>query len=82
LPPLRRGLGGKPPNDGAPAPAAKLSVRLDEDRHRRLRLAALHLGRSGQQILIEALDAYLKRSVPTILGGQCACLQQKPSQVP
>ncbi len=82
LPPLRRGLGGKPPHDGGAAPAAKLSVRLDDDRHRRLRLAALHLGRSGQQIMIEALDAYLERAAPAILGGQCACLQQKPSQVP
>jgi hypothetical protein len=32
--------------------------------------------------MIEALDAYLERAAPAILGGHCACLQQKPSQVP
>jgi hypothetical protein len=65
-------LGGKPPRGGA----AKLSLRLDGDRHRRLRVAALHLGRSGQQILVEALDAYLERSAELICGGQCACLRR------
>jgi hypothetical protein len=68
--------GGKPLRGGAVAPAAKLSLRLDGDRHRRLRVAALHLGRSGQQILVEALDAYLERSAEAILGGQCACLRR------
>jgi hypothetical protein len=67
--------GGKPPGGGV-APAVKLSLRLDGDRHRRLRIAALHLGRSGQQILVEALDAYLERSAEAILGGQCACLRR------
>jgi hypothetical protein len=68
------------PRDGARggsvAPAAKLSLRLDADRNRRLRLAAVHLGRSGQQILVEALDAYLERSAEALLGGQCACLRR------
>ena len=76
LPALRGAFGGKPPHLGAMAVAAKLSLRLDGDRHRRLRLAALHLGRSGQQILVEALDAYLERSSEAILGGQCACLRR------
>jgi hypothetical protein len=67
---------GKPLHGGAVPPAAKLSLRLDGERHRRLRLAALHLGRSGQQILVEALDAYLERSAKAILGGQCACLRR------
>lgn len=64
------------PRGGGAAAAAKLSLRLDGDRHRRLRVASLHLGRSGQQILVEALDAYLERSAEAILGGQCACLRR------
>jgi hypothetical protein len=68
--------GGKPPRGGAATVAAKLSLRLDGDRHHRLRLAALHLGRSGQQILVEALDVYLERSAEVILDGQCACLRR------
>ncbi len=74
---LRGVLGGKPPHDGVDTAAAKLSLRLNGDRHRRLRLVALHLGRSGQQILVEALDAYLERSAEAIIGGQCACLRRK-----
>jgi hypothetical protein len=74
--PRDRALGCNPPRGGAVAAAAKLSLRLDGDRHRRLRLAALHLGRSGQQLLIEALDAYLERSAEAIRGGQCACLRR------
>jgi hypothetical protein len=54
---------------------AKVSLRLDADRHTRLRIAALHLGRSGQQLLVEALDRYLDTAVGTVLAGQCACLQ-------
>src|SRR5260221_10017628 len=40
---LRGVLGGKPPHDGVDTAAAKLSLRLNGDRHRRLRLVALHL---------------------------------------
>ncbi|HZS82899.1 MAG TPA: hypothetical protein VFA50_08505 [Stellaceae bacterium] len=70
---LRARGGGRPPQIGSKA--AKVSLRLDADRHQRLRLAALHLGRSGQQILTAALDAYLDGLVGTVMDGQCACLQ-------
>lgn len=52
---------------------AKLSVRLDPDRHLRLKLAAAHLQRSSQTIMLEALDAYLAKAAPAI-GGNCVCL--------
>lgn len=52
---------------------AKLSVRLDQDRHLRLKLAAAHLRRSSQTIMLEALDAYLTQVTPAI-GGNCVCL--------
>jgi hypothetical protein len=41
---------------GAPA---RLTLRLDERRHLRLKLTAAHLQQSLQAILIEALDRYL-----------------------
>ena len=64
-------------SDGAdPIPAkgrVKLSVRLDPDRHLRLKLAAAHLRRSGQVIMLDALDAYLASVTPAI-DTNCPCL--------
>ena len=67
----------------APAPRAqkpdvpakdrrRLTLRLDPDRHMRLKLAAAHLDRSLQDILIAALDAHLAREAP------CPCLGSDP----
>lgn len=55
------------------AARAKLSVRLDPDRHLRLKLAAAHLRRSSQAIMLDALDAYLS-SVTPALDPACPCL--------
>lgn len=55
------------------AARAKLSVRLDPDRHLRLKLAAAHLRRSSQAIMLDALDAYLS-SVTPALDRACPCL--------
>jgi hypothetical protein len=52
---------------------ARLSVRLDQARLLRLKLAAAHLQRSSQTIMLEALDAYLTQVTPSICGD-CACL--------
>lgn len=38
---------------------AAFTLRLDADRHLRLRLASAVAGRSSQQLLVEALDAFL-----------------------
>lgn len=43
----------------APGPKAAFTLRLDPDRHLRLRLASAVAGRSSQQLLVEALDALL-----------------------
>jgi hypothetical protein len=69
---------GAPPSGGRHD--RKVSLRLDAERHRKLRLAAVHLGRSGQRILLDALDAHLARCAETIPAGDCACLQRKPGQ--
>lgn len=51
------------------APAAKDSVRaslrLDSERHMRLKLIALHQGRTQQSVLLEALDEFLSRQDET-----------------
>jgi len=64
------------PRPGRPAPPAKdrrrITLRLDAERHMRLKLAAAHLELSLQDILIAALDAYLAREAP------CACLAAEP----
>ncbi len=52
----------------------KLSLRLDRSQHLRLKLAAAHLFLSSQKILLTALDDYLSRAAPDIMGGNCACL--------
>lgn len=43
----------------APGHKAAFTLRLDPDRHLRLRLASAVAGRSSQQLLVEALDAFL-----------------------
>jgi hypothetical protein len=60
-----------------PRPAegrARLPLRLDEERHRRLRLATAHLRKSGQALLLAALDHYLDHVVPALIPGRCPCL--------
>jgi hypothetical protein len=47
----------------------RLTLRLDPDRHMRLKLATAHLDISLQDFLIAALDAHLAREAP------CACLK-------
>lgn len=49
---------------------ARISLRLDPVRHRRLRIAAAHLDCSLQDLLIAALDAHLADLVPA-----CPCLR-------
>ncbi len=60
---------------------AKLSLRLDPERHLRLKLAAAHLRRSSQTIMLEALDAYLARIAPVIGDGECACMAERETGI-
>lgn len=76
------------PEDGAPAEAvrpskpraasgssgkAALTVRLDPERHFKLRLLSAHINRSSQQIMIDALDAFLQEHGADISPHMCAC---------
>lgn len=67
---VRSGRGGERGNA-----RAKLSVRLDSERHLRLKLSAAHLGRSSQAIMLEALDTYLANLAPS-LAKNCMCLKR------
>jgi hypothetical protein len=58
---------------------ARVSVRLDPDRHLKLRLTAAHLHNSLQDIMIDALDRYLEQIGPEVLRNDCACLNFKNS---
>ena len=52
---------------------AAMTVRLDSERHFKLRLLSAHCNRSSQQILIEALDQYLSEHGADISPHMCAC---------
>jgi hypothetical protein len=52
----------------------RVGLRLDEPRHRRLRLAAAHFHKTTQAVMLAALDHYLDRIVPITLDQRCECL--------
>jgi hypothetical protein len=54
---------------------SRITLRVDDKQQLRLRLASAHLGKSRQVILIDALDHYLKRVMPTFLHDPCPCIQ-------
>jgi hypothetical protein len=54
---------------GDPRSRARVSLRLDDVRHRRLRIAAIHLDASLQQLLTHALDQYLAQ-----VALDCPCM--------
>jgi hypothetical protein len=68
------GKGGRGPTEER----RRLTLRLDVARHRRLKLAATHLGISLQDVLIAALDGHLARVAPGLAAGGCACLAGTP----
>lgn len=50
-----------------------LTLRLDRDRHRQLRIFAARGERTCQEVIVRALDAYLEAC-----GADCACLRHPP----
>jgi hypothetical protein len=52
----------------------RVPLRLDEARHRKLRIAAAHFRKSAQAVMMAALDHYLDRIVPSVLDERCECL--------
>jgi predicted DNA-binding protein len=54
----------------------RVSLRMSLVRHLRLRLAAAHLGRSNQALMLAAIDHYIDNILPLVMAGHCACLEQ------
>ena len=71
LPELRRPA-HEPSRRPAPAPDDRvaLTLRLDRARYTRLKILAARRARSGQELLLRALDAYLEAC-----AVDCACLR-------
>jgi len=59
---------------------AKISLRLDHERHRRLRLAAAHTERHLQDLIIEALDRHLDELTGCVRAGGCVCYPETSGQ--
>lgn len=55
------------------AARAAFTLRLDPDRHLRLRLLCAHRHKSAQQMLIEALDAWLVANPIALAKSACPC---------
>ncbi len=64
---------GKPKTDKDERVA--LTVRLDPARHTRLKIFCARRRRTGQDVMIKALDAYLQA-----FGPDCACVQGERSR--
>lgn len=69
-----RAKDGSDDDGGDGTERARVTLRLDEARHLRLKLAAAHLQKSLQEILTTALDRYLDQVAPEILRSNCVCL--------
>jgi len=72
-----RSLGHPDPN----APV-RVSVKLDRARRQHLQLAAAKLGVSNQQLLLAALDQYLRIDVPAQIAEPCPCLKSSARPEP
>ena len=58
-------------------PRVRVTLRLDENRHLRLRLTAAHRNQTMQDAMMDALDGYLVECRQVLMGGTCACLEGK-----
>jgi hypothetical protein len=56
--------------------SVRVTLRMSLARHLRLRLAAAHLGRSNQALMLAAIDHYIDNLLPLLMAGHCACLEQ------
>jgi hypothetical protein len=59
----------RPPRQGDDGRVA-LTLRLDRERHRRLRIFAARHERTSQEVILRALDVYLEAC-----GADCPCLR-------
>lgn len=70
----------RPRKDGADktaSGAARLTVRLDPDQHRRLRIVAAHTRQSIQAVMMAALDRYVGEAAPDLIRNGCRCLAEQ-----
>ena len=58
-----------------PNAPVRVSLKLDRARRQHLQLAAAKLGRSNQELLLAALDHYLRSELPAQMAEPCACLK-------
>lgn len=78
-PPVLSAFDGGGPGGGT----ARLSVRLDRDRHRKLRILAAQRGVSLQKAMIQAIDSLVSASAGREDAINCACLREAgPRLVP
>ena len=57
----------------------RISIRIDEVHHRRLRLAAAHAHKTLHAVLADALHHYLDEVAPGLAEPSCVCLARSPS---
>jgi hypothetical protein len=69
------GLTRKPPKQLDPNAPVRVSVKLDHARRQHLQLAAVKLGVSKQDLMMSALDHYLRSEVPSQIAEPCPCLK-------
>ena len=74
LAPGAAGAKGPRRRPSAPDPRTRISLRLDDERHLKLKLTAAHLQKKLQDIVIAALDGYLDQVGPAVMSGNCVCL--------
>ena len=67
--PRRPAASGRPPREGDHG-RLRFTLRLDRQRYKQLRIMAAQTGRTSRDIVIEALESYLKAA-----GPACACLR-------
>jgi hypothetical protein len=68
-PPKQKRAGAEPgPGEQRPAgPRIRVSLRLDMERHLRLKLVATHLNCTLQSLFTQAIDEYFERHTPDVL---------------
>jgi hypothetical protein len=65
----------RPRREPDPNAPVRVSVKLDRARRQHLQLAAAKLGVSNQDLLLAALDHYLRSEVPAQIAEPCPCLK-------
>lgn len=75
---FRTAFGGGGP--GSSGGGVRISVRMDRDRHRKLRILAAQRGLSLQQAMIQAIDGLMANAAVQTDGSACACLREVQSR--